>query len=308
MNLLNFIGMGIVAKTKDTNTDEILVYLPRMFPNADGRVSADLKTIDRESVNSSGEKVKSSLLHSNTVPAIWKRMGDSSRITSPDVREGSPVALYQVSGQNQYYWTLYGVDVKTFRMETVMYGWNANPKLEEDADFDIDSYYIFKVDTRTGLMAIRTSQANGEVSAFDIQINAMEGVISAGGSNKSYLVFDDKNHSFTYTNDEDSLFNIDKKVASIYTKDKINLFTEEGINIKTKVLNIQAEEMNVDIKLTRWKGKIERTGDTEQDGRYDATGEIHSDTDVTSLVSLNKHKHSGVDRGNSSTDSPVPGT
>lgn len=312
MNLLNFIGMGVVTSTKDTNTSEIMVYIPALFPTADGRAVAVAQTVERMSVNAKGEEVKSALLHSNSVPAIWKKMDESARISPPDVREGSGVAIYQVSGQNQYYWTSFGVNNNTFRMETVMYGWNANPKLAEDADFDIDNYYVLKVDTRTGLIALRTSQANGEAAAFDVQINAMDGVISAGGSNKSFLVFDDKNHSFTYTNDDGSVLNIDKRVGNFYFKDQLNLFADEAINLKTKVLNMQAEELNADIQLTRWKGRFELTGDIEQvgdftqDGNIETTGQVYAEVDVISKVSLNKHLTSGVQGGDGTSGPPVP--
>jgi hypothetical protein len=330
MNLLNCLGVGTVAATKDTNTDQIMVYLPSLFPQADGRVSASVKQVDRSSVNAAGEEIKSTLMHSNAVPAVWKNMGNTNRLTSPDVREGSQVAIYQVSGQNKYYWTTDGVNASTFRLESVMWGWSGSPDVSENADFDVDKFYMAKVDTRTGLMAVRTAMANGEKSMWDIQINGMEGIIQIGGNEGSFMVMNDMERAFTYTNADKSFLRIEKKKMTVYMPEQLNLFTDVDINIKTKTINIQAEEMNIDVGLTRWKGRIEHTGDTEQvgdytqegnynlsgdidqegdmtqDGNIDSSGTIHADVDVTSLTSLNYHVQTGVRGGSDTSGPPVP--
>lgn len=323
MNLLNCLGTGIVASTKDTNTNEIMVYLPGFFPGAEGRVLANTNEVENVAINANGDRVSAKTLRSNVVPATWRNMGDNNRITAPDVREGSQVAIYQIAGQNRFYWTLDGVNANTFRLETVFYGWSANPKVDEQADFDIDNFYIFKVSTHEGLITLRTSMANGEPTAFDIQVNTADGVVSVAGNQENLFVLDDMRHSLTYQNVDGSVVDVEKKNMSIQVPDTLNLFATENINIKTKTLNLQAEEMNVDVKLTRWKGKIERTGDTEQTGDYDqsgnykqqgdttrtgmstSTGKVHSDTDVTSKISLNNHVHPGVMPGPASTQ---PGT
>ena len=326
MNLLNCLGVGTVAGTKDTNTNEIMVYLPSLFPTADGRVTTDVKEVERVSLNAEGAEVRSRQLHSNTIPATWKNMGDNNRLTSPDVREGSKVAIYQVAGQNRYYWTLNGVNAETMRLETVMWGWSASPEVSENAELDVDKFYMMKVSTHDGVMGLRTSQANNEVSAFEIQINAMEGNINIGGSNGSQVFVDDANQKFVYKNEPGSVIMVDKKKATFYLPEQLNLFTEETINIKTKELNIEAKTCNVDIGLTRWKGRIEHTGDSAQTGDHDQKGDYTQDgdtertgnsttsgtvigtTDVTTaLISLNTHVTTGVRGGNDLSGPPAPG-
>jgi len=332
MNIMHCIGIGVVAATKDTNTDQIFVYIPSLFPHADGRISANPKQVERTSVNAQGEQVKSNLLHSNVLPAVWKNMTDSNRTSSPDVREGTKVAIYQVPGQNKLYWTLDGVNTETMRLETVFYNWSASPEVSENTPGDINNTYQMKISTREGLMALRTSQANGEKVAFDIQINAMDGVMQFGGSENGYIVWDELNHSFTYSNADGAIFKIDKKTLTAVMPELINLFATKGINIKTELLQLQAERFDADVKLTRWKGDWEHTGNTKQTGDYEQTGDftqigdydqtgdtnrtgnststgiVQGLTDVqTATVSLNIHGHIGVENGDGVTGPPVGG-
>lgn len=324
MSLLAPLGMGTVTATKDTDTNEILVYVPGLFPQAEGRNVADTAQVERSSKNAFGEDVRSVSLKSNSIPAVWKKMDNSNRITAPDVREGSQVAIYKAPGQNQYYWTLDGVNPETFRLETVMYGWSANPNLDENTEFDVANFYTFVMDTRAGLAQLRTSQANGEQAAFDIQINGMDGTLTIG-SNNSMVTINDVEQFMVYQNALGAILNINKKSASLYLPEALQLFADELIAIRTKQLLIQAEKADIDIGLTRWKGKVERTGDTEQLGNYTqtgmykhigdvdrtgnsvSTGTVVGMTDVRTLtVSLNLHFHGGVRNGDGVTTPPIP--
>jgi hypothetical protein len=330
VNLLNFVGMGTVMGTKDTNTDVIMVHCKGLFPTADGRLVANAQTVEQTSQNARGEDYTSKNLHTNFFPATWRNMESGARLTSPDVREGSQVAIYQVSGQNGYYWTTQGVNSDTFRCETIVYGWSANPNLTENTPFNVDNYYTMKIDTRTGLMALRTAQSNSEKSAFDIQVNGMDGIVSIGGSQGNYFVVNDDEHSFTFQNADGSVININKQVFALYVKDKASIFADNQINIKTKELNIQAETCNVDIGLTRWKGEIQQTGnkeqvgdytlqgainhtgdtthvgDTNQTGSQTSSGTITSQSDVIAIaISLLMHPHGGVQGGDGVSGPPV---
>lgn len=331
MSLLQFLGVGTVTATKESNTNEIMVYLPSLFPQAEGRASAQAEKVERVSQNAFGEEVRSTSLKSNSIPAVWKKMDDSNRISSPDVREGSTVAIYQIPGQNTYYWTLDGVNPDTFRMETVMYGWNANPHVNENGEFDVDNFYMLSMDTRNGLVQFRTSDANGEATKFDIQINTMDGTVTIGGKNHSMLNIDDVERSITYSNQDGSVLRINQKEGTLYLPDKLSIFADQIFNLRTDKIFVQANEANIDIGLTKWKGTLERTGDTSQIGNWDLVGDYQQEgmytqqgdtirtgdststgivtglTDVrTLLVSLNLHTHGGVENGKGNTNIPNP--
>lgn len=331
MNLINHLGVGTVASTKQTNTDEIMVYLPSMAPAADGRVVATAKQVEKKSQNAYGEETTSRVLTSNTFPAKWRSMGDSNRITPPDVREGSQVSIYQVSGQNTYYWTTFGINAETMRLETVVMGYSANPQQGDDTPFNIDNFYTMTVSTHEGFAAFRTTQANGEKAAFEVKIDGKNGKIMLGGSAGNYLVKDDVAHSLTYVNADGTIFNIDKKRVNVYAKDSVTFNADEAFNILTKIFNLKCESINIqadtaDIRIgeTKWTGNIEQIGNYKQTGDFDQTGDysqvgdydqtgnitstgiIHADTDVTSLVSLNMHLTTGVKGGSDMSGPPLP--
>lgn len=299
MNLLNCLGLGTVTSTKETNTDEIMVYLPGYFPQAEGRTTTGVEPKQEMVKDASGNEVSSNIMTSNAHPATWMNFSNNNRITSPDVREGSKVAIYNVTGSEKLYWSTVGVNAETFRLETVIYGYSANPNLKENTPFNVDNFYIFKVDTRDGIVTFRSSDMNEEKTRFDIQIHCKEGYISWVGDEKSILKFDDVNHSFTYTNAEGSIFNVDKKDITMYAPNNLNIRTDNQINISTSVMNIKANAINGEVPITTWKGNF------KINGTIHTTGLIHSDTDVTSNVSLNEHRTTGVRSGSDISAGPI---
>lgn len=319
-NVIDFLGFGTVANNKESNTHQIYVYLPKVMPLADGKTTAEAKESQQQSKNAKGEAVQSTVMQGNAIPCVWNPMGDSNRLTPPDVREGSKVSVYQVTGSDTYYWTTWGINAETMRLETVMYGWSANPNIDENAEFNIDNFYTFSVSTHTGEIRFRTSQANGEATVFEMLINAMKGKIMIGGKEKNYMVFDDIKHSLTYTNAEGSVIDVTQKVITAYSKDSINMQGVESINLLTKTLNIECKDWRVKADTTQfniskswqikcpetsWEGNITLKGNIDQDGGINSTGKIHSDTDVTSKVSLNNHLTTGVKSGSDQSGGPV---
>lgn len=331
MNLINYLGIGTVTATKETNTHEIMVYLPSMAPAADGRAVATVTEVEKKSNNAYGEETSSRVMSSNSFPAVWNSMGDSNRITSPDVREGSKVAIYQVSGQNTYYWTTFGVNSETMRLETVVYGFQANPAISGDTPFNVDNFYTMTVSTHEGFFALRTTKANGEKSTFEVKVDGKSGKIMIGGGFKNYLVLDDVQRSLTYVNADGSIFNVDRKKITVKAPESITLQGVEQFNIATKIFNLQCKEIAIEadkaeirIGETNWtgnitqkgnynqsgnftqKGNYTQTGDMKQTGNITSTGIVKGMTDVqTALVSLNIHLHGGVKNGDGVTTPPV---
>ncbi|MNM28177.1 hypothetical protein D3C81_386900 [compost metagenome] len=284
MNLLNWLGVATVAATKQTNSNEIMVHSKFFSPTADGRALAQTKMEQETSLNADGLEETSTSLTANTIPAVWGPIGEPNRKTAPDVREGSQVAIYQVSGQNQYYWTTYGFNADTHRLETVIWGFNANPGLSKDTPFSVDDYTMFKVSTHEGLVQLRTSQANGEKSSFDIMVNGRDGRVDIRGSEGSILSVNDPEHSFTYTNKDGSIIGVDKDVMLLYTKKSINVQAEKSVSVLTEIFNLQckairvkADTAEVAIGKTKWEGDIDLTGNVTQTGDYDQEGDFNQD-------------------------------
>lgn len=320
MNLINWLGVGTVAATKQTNTKEIMVHMPKDSPTADGRTVAHVEEQQQEAINASGEPIKVTTMISNVKPAKWNSFGEPNRLTAPDVKEGSQVALYQVGGQSTIYWTTNGFNAETHRLETIVWGFQANPQLDENTEFNVDNFYTITVDTRSCFMALRTSQSNGEKSGFEVKIDGGAGRIEAVGTNQSAMVMDDLNSKYVYTNKFGTLIGVDKKKVAIDAPDSILFHGEESVSVKTKVFNLQTKEINIqadkalvaigdtewegDVKLT---GRLEHIGNTVQTGNTMSSGIIQGLTGVrTALNDLDTHSHTGVWSGPDISGPPMP--
>lgn len=320
MNLINWLGVGTVAATKQTNTKEIMVHVPKNSPMADGRTVATTETKEESAINANGEPIKVNTLISNVRPAVWNSFGEPNRLTAPMVREGSQVSLYQVGGQSTLYWTTSGFSAETHRLETIIWGFQANPSLDENTEFNVDNFYTFTMDTAKGEASLRTSQSNGEKSGFEVRVSGQTGRIEMVGTNKSAMILDDFNSKFIYTNKEQTLIGVDKKKVSIIAPDSVLFNGDESVSILTKVFNLQATEINIKaataniaIGKTHWegevnlKGKLNHDGSTKQTGSTVSEGTIQGLTAVkSSLNDLDQHGHTGVRGGNDVSGPPLP--
>ena len=320
MNLINWLGVGTVAATKQTNTGEIFVHVPKDSPMADGRTVANVETKEETAINANGEPTKVATMISNVKPAKWNSFGEPNRLTAPDVKEGSQVSLYQVSGQSTLYWTTNGFSAETHRLETIVWGFQANPTLDENTEFNVDNFYTVTTDTRSGFMAVRTSQSNGEKSGFEVKIDGGNGRFEAVGTNKSGIVLDDYNSKFIYTNKEETLIGVDKKKVLIHAPDSILFNGDESVSIKTNVfnleavsINIKANTANIAIGKTNWEGEVNLKGNLNHDGSTKQTGNTVSQGIVQGLSGiksamndLDMHGHTGVRGGNDISGPPLP--
>lgn len=332
MNLINWLGEGTITSTKNTDTGEVMVHLPIMAPQADGRNVTNVEQKQESSLNAAGEMETSTTMVSNVVPAEWRSMGEPNRKTPPDVREGSKVSVYQVSGQNKLYWTTFGFGAETHRLETIIWGYSANPNIAADAPFSVDDYYTATIDTRTGFFALRTSQANGENQGLEVRVDGGNGRVDMSGTNGSTFCWDDHNSQLTYNNKEGTIIGADKKQLLLSCEDSLTVNATESINVITKVLNVQCQDVNIKaqkakvaIPETEWQGNIKQTGNYNQEGNYDqkgtythqgntqqtgnttSTGTVTGMTEVkTATVRLNIHGHTGVENGDGISGPPMP--
>lgn len=275
MNVIQFLGQGVVAVNKNTNTYDIMVYLPGNAPETSGGVRANNTEVTSEGVDTTGNRVRVSSLRSNTVPATWRAMGEPNRVSAPDVREGTPVMIYTVGGTDKYYWTTWGMNLVTHKLETVMWGWSANPELTKDHEFDLKNYYTMSVSTHSGEMRIRTTDKNNEATTWDINLNAMAGFLSIVGGEESILNLNDVEHSLTYINKDGSSFCIDKEDMFIKLPKSFNLEAANKIEIYTQLMRLAIKDkLIVNCPETLWTGNITQVGDYNQKGSYNAEGSL----------------------------------
>lgn len=320
-NALVCLGKGIVAQNKDTNTKEILVHLPSEFPSADGEVVANVEEVESNSISPTGDNNASKNLISNVVSATWSPMSDTHRITPPDVRVGSEVVLYRLANSPDYIWTTWGLDANA-RLETVIYGWSANPNIDKNSEFNIDNYYCFIISTHSKKVQFMTGMGNGEPAGFNITLDTAQGLLGVVDTEDNIWGMNAIEKSFSYINADKSFLTVNKKNIAASCEDTLTLSAKEVINFNSKKLNIKAsEEINIDTKTTNMispdfnlegnlkvKGGIAATEYITSEKGIKTKGDVHSiDGDIIAEnVSVKGHDHSGVERGGSKTDKANP--
>lgn len=308
MQLLECYGVGTVMQDKDTDTDEVMIHCPALFPTADGEAVGGTKEEESTIKTPTGDTFSSSGLSANGIMMKWLPY-NTNRITSPDVRKGSKVVVYKFSGSNKYRWMYFGMD-GTLRLETVIMAYSASPNVNEDSPLNSDNYYIFTISTHKKIISLETGQGNGEPTQYSIVLNTGEGRFNIVDGEDNLFALNSMAHVWQLSNQENTVLGIDKKKMYLNAEDEILINGTEHIGIKTKVLDIVAEKrfnLRVGEQTTIKSPEILIEGNIKQTGEYKITGNLESDSDViASKVSLIKHPHGGVVPGPSNTLEPIP--
>lgn len=314
MNLLNCLGVGVVAANKETNTDEIMVYLPKDTPSQDGEIISETQETDTQHVSSTGDSKTSKVLVGNSVPAKWMRL-NSNRVTSPDVRNGTKVVVYQWMNSNSYLWTLYGLD-GTMRLETVVWAFSASPNIDENTPITPDNFYIITMSSHKKKLELMTGQGNGEPLGFQLTYNFGEGWWGSMDSAMNIFMVNGVERSFTYTNQDKTTMSVNKKDFSLINEGNTLIQSKESVTVKTKryaliaddSYDLRTKNMTIGTERATWSssGGFDTHGDIRQNGKINANGIIKSDIDVLSgNISGKGHTHGGVESGGSKTSVPI---
>lgn len=278
MNVLECLGIGVVAMDKTPDTDEIQVYLPSMFPEGDGEVTTTIEEKTVTTQTPTGDRSSSTTLQSNSVPATWMPI-NTNRVTSPDVRNGSKVVIYKFKGQNTYRWTYFGMD-GTLRLETIIYAFSSSPNVDVNSPLTPENYYIFMISTHKKMIQLLTGQGNGEPTSWSITLDTGQGQYGIVDGEGGIMSINAMSHAFTYLNAEKSFINIEKKDVTMSCENNMLLKGAENIDLTCKKMSISASEsITVNTKDTTWTspkiaiiGDITHTGNNTQTGNYTLNG------------------------------------
>ena len=151
-----------------------------------------------------GTSVKSSI----TIEADWLPIGNSNRMTAPDVRRGETVIIYRFADTDKYYWNVFTNDMSLRKLETVIYAFSGTT-VEADPTDASTSYYM-EVSTHDKYVHLHTSNTNGEPYQYDIQINTATGFIQIMDDQGNYIKFDTTEHQISLVNQDGSVVEVNK--------------------------------------------------------------------------------------------------
>lgn len=227
-------SIGIVAQNKDLNSNFIQVMPQEDLNMANGEITGDVKEIKTSGSDSHGAAFNTTVKAKSTLTAEWIPMGCSNRLTSPDVRRGAVVMIYQFGdSSDHYFWCTLMQDLNIRKLETVIYAWSATTK--EADKLDGKNSYFLEISTHKKLVTFHTSKANGESFGYDIQINTGEGRVTITDDVGNTLLLDSAASRLLIKNSNNSKVEINKTNISIEASD--------SVSIKCKAYEVNAPDI-----------------------------------------------------------------
>jgi hypothetical protein len=211
-------GFGILTEDKKRDVNIIKVFPIEHMGTYSGKLD-ELKVIKYMTTNELEDPILKSVVVDHTVDATWLPIGQSNRYGSPDVCRGETVSLYKYGDSNVIFWdTMFNED-DLRKKEHLSFGCSNTDDITESLN-EKNTYYN-SMDTRKKFVkVIHTSDNDGELTTYDIDIDPVEGVLNIYDGRGNYIRLESE-------------------------LDQITIETNEVVNIKTKVVNVDCEDYNL---------------------------------------------------------------
>lgn len=234
---LQFYSLGIVAANKSLSSMTVEITPVEEFPMLDGQLTDDKQEYKADTVDNTGAAKSTTVDSTVTVKATWLPINNSNRRTAPDVRRGEKVVLYKFADTDKYWWNTLFNDSVLRRLETVIYAFSDNAK--EGPSDTADSTYFLEVSTHRKIMHVHTSKSDGEPFAYDVQINAKDGIVTITDDAGNFFVLNSRDKRLTMQNSDESVVDINGT--------SILMSSSDSITLKSKNINVQSDN-NTSIK------------------------------------------------------------
>lgn len=230
LSKMRFYSIGIVAENKKLSSNEIEVTPIEELPFLDGELNSKGTEYKGSAQDVSGRHYETKVSTHVTIKAVWLRFGDANRLTSPDVRRGEAVMIFQFGDADKYYWITLKQDSNLRKLETVV--WAISATRDEKAATDADHSYYLEMSSHTKMVHFHTSKADGEPFAYDIQINTKVGAILITDDAGNFISLDSSERRLEMKNSDGSHIDMDKTNLTITTTDSITMNTDK-LTVKT---------------------------------------------------------------------------
>lgn len=279
-------------------TSNVISVVPvEAVPMVNGELTDDQTPYTSSATDSDGAAYDISVNTANVVKATWLPIGSSNRKTSPDVRRGESVVLYQFGDSDEFWWTTLHYDMQLRKLETVIYTWSGTQ--DEKADPNADNNYFLEISTHNKNVTFHTSKTNGEPFAYTFQFNTADGIIILQDDAGQYFELNSKERQLILENNDGSKVEVNKTNIFFESKDLISLksktITEESTHHVITATNLDITA------TTSHKGDIADTGNITQTGNQEVTGSVHATVKVSTAVLLAGTMGIGTEIGGSGT-------
>lgn len=250
---LRFWSVGKVVAPKPLDTDMVEIHALEQHPITSGEATDNLTSMPIAGLDASGNDFSGQIDSTLSVTAKWLALGQSNRISSPDVRRGEKVMLWKMADSNdEYYWT----DMETGKrlLETIRW-WISGHTNEHDTSKTEENGYVLMASSHIKKVLFSTSKKNGEVVRYYVQFDMDAGTLSIQDDLGQEITFDSMAGSIFITAEE--LIELKSKLIHFKCK-KFVVDASDSIDFNTPQFNV-SEKMTVGGD-TLFKAKTVMTG------------------------------------------------
>lgn len=267
---LGFFSLGTVVNT--TGGDTIEVCALEKTPLVNGMLKKNIETIKvNDMPDALGIKRSGSSTVKDTVTAEWLPLGDSNRVTAPNVEAGERVMIFRLADTEKYYWMTIRNDYSIRRGESVKWRFGNMTRKEDKLKPATDNNsHWFEFNGIGGAITLHTSKNKGEAVIFDMAFDLRKG---------TWALMDDRRNYIKTNNAKDAIeINFCKKIT---LKDLRGNFIvvdslKDTITItanKKIVLDVPQAETTKDLEV---KGNLKVNGSLGVNGGISVGGSVKS--------------------------------
>lgn len=253
---LKIYSLGTVASNKPRNSNVIEVLPIEVNPMVDGEITDNATTQQSKGLSDNKTPYQTETTTTSTIQATWLPLGQANRQTSPDVRRGEEVVIYQFADHDEFFWNTKLNDLAMRKLETVVYGFSGTAV--EGAKVEESNTYLLEISTHKGLVRLHTSEANGEFTGYDVTINAKDGFVKIADTDGNYFLLDSRAKQLRMENVSGSFLDITDQVATLHTG--------ESINLTTKAFSLKADTISMEASNTTIKSETSHQGNIAVQG------------------------------------------
>lgn len=182
LNKFNIFSKGIVSKDKDDDG----FFLEAIPTDYMMRIEGDATEV---------VKVKD-VTKSHSLRCKWLNLGNSARMTPPNLKVGEEVLIYRYADmEDAYYWTSYGyTDFDLRKLEHIVYDWADNAKPGKAGK---SKRYTLTISTRDKKVEFQTAKGNDEKKIFNLLLDLAKGTLEFGWENDIGLKLDSNDRRAT---------------------------------------------------------------------------------------------------------------
>lgn len=229
------VSVGRVVENKPFGTDRVKVTPIELLYDQSSGLVADQKKQHKGTLPSAKDaEFETEHESTNIITATWRPVGNSNRMTPPDLRVNEEVHIYQYGDSREYYWEEVGRLPGLRDKEDVLYAWSNKPAGSPSENADEDTSVCIRVNTKDGFVYLKTPNNDNEVAGYEFKIDMKNGIVS---------MVDTLENSITLNSGEGTL------TANINEKITFNTKVIE-FNCETYTLNAQTSTTNASDSVT----------------------------------------------------------